>query len=115
MTKINLGMAVAAILVSVHPLFPSDDSQKEEIMKNGYQYAKQLELLNDPDKMLEFMRNVGDFKSLPPLINKIENPLSQYEFSTYEQWDEQWENAAIVNHGNIFINYKGKGNKNVKK
>ncbi len=117
MTKINLGMALVAALVSVQPLFPMDDSQKEEIMKNGSPYAVQRGVRNNPDKMLEFMRNGGEFKSTPPLvtkiekIEKIENPLSHQEFSTYEQW----ENTAIVNHGNIFINYKGKGNKNVKK
>jgi hypothetical protein len=111
MTKINLGMAVATILVSVQPLFPMDDSQKQEIMKNGSPYAVQRGVRDNPDKMLEFMRNGGDFKSPLPLINKIEVPLSSNQFATYEQW----ENAAIVNNGNIFINYKGKGNKNVKK
>jgi len=30
MTKINLEMAVGAILVSIHPLYPMDDAQKEE-------------------------------------------------------------------------------------
>jgi len=111
MIKINLGVALVAALVSVQPLRPMDDSQKEEIMKNGSPFAVQRGVRNNPDKMLEFMRNGGEFKSSPPLINKIENPLSPQEFSTYEQW----ENAAIVNNGNIFINYKGKGNKNVKK
>lgn len=110
MTKINLGMAVATILVSVQPLFPMDDSQKQEIMKNGSPYAVQRGVRDNPDKMLEFMRNGGELKSTPPLINKIEAP-SHQEFATYEQW----ENAVIVNHGNIFINYKGTGNKNVKK
>lgn len=111
MTKINLGMTLVVTLVSVQPLFPMDDSQKQEIMKNGSPYAVQRGVRDNPDKMLEFMRNGGEFKSTPPLLNKIENPLSHQEFSTYEQW----ENTAIVNHGNIFINYKGKGNKNVKK
>lgn len=111
MTKINLGMALVAALVSVQPLFPMDDSQKQEIMKNGSPYAVQRGVRDNPDKMLEFMKNGGELKSTPPLITKIENPLASVEFSTYEQW----ENTEIVNHGNIFINYKGKGNKNVKK
>jgi hypothetical protein len=108
MTKIRLLVAMGTILFSVQSLRSMDEAVKKDFMENGFKYAEQLGLLDDPDKKLEFMRNMANNvhnTNVPPKIDQ----------KTDDQKSAPGGNPVFINYGKnpVFINYGNNGNGNM--